>query len=122
MIALFVYSSQLRYLKKVITKDDRDYAKECDSFMLFDRKLVRILMVCLASSYLLVFFTFATFPLISNQEYFMLLPVQMPWTKFFTHPGYEINYIFSMMYATFGFFLMIGKILLFYNKDYEFIK
>ena len=110
MIALLVYSSELRYLKKVITKDDRDYAMECDSFMLFDRKMVRMLIGSLASFYLFAYFTFVPFPLISNQEFLMFIPVQLPWTEYFMHPGYEINLFFSFMYAMFILLLLIGKI------------
>lgn len=113
MIALLVYSSELRYLKKVITKDYQRHAKECDKFILFDRKLVRKLMYSLAIVFFFTYVVFLTFPFISNQEYIMVLPVQLPWTGYFKHPDYEINYIFSWVYATFVLFLLFGKILLF---------
>lgn len=110
IIAILFYSSELRYLKKVITKDDRDYAKECDSFLIFDRKMVRNIMFILAGGYLVAFFTFLPFPLISNREFFMFLPVQLPWTEYFMHPGYEINLIFSILYEMFSLFFLFGKI------------
>lgn len=47
MIALLVSTAELFYLKKVITKDDRNYANECDLIMLSNRKTVHILMICL---------------------------------------------------------------------------
>ncbi|CAO1326579.1 unnamed protein product [Diamesa hyperborea] len=110
MIAILVYSSQLRYLKKVITKDDRDYAKECDSFMILDRKMVRFMMLILAGCYLVASLSFVPFPLISKQEFFMFLPVQLPWTEYFMHPGYEINLFFSILYEMFILVFLSGKI------------
>lgn len=112
MIALLAHSSKLRYLKKVITEDLQSHARECDYFILFDRKLVRILMYCLAIAFFFTYIAFLTFPFISNQEYLLMLPVQLPWTGYFMHPDYEINYTFCTIYATFVLFSLLGKILL----------
>ncbi|CAO1371959.1 unnamed protein product [Diamesa serratosioi] len=107
-IALMFYSTQFRYLKKVITKDDQNNTKECESFLLSNRKTVRILMFFLGSGFFLAYIFILTFPLISKEKYMMFLPVQLPWNDYFVHPAYEINFIFSCIYATFLLFFLFG--------------